>query len=466
MERREIPRPPSLKPMSGHLLPESPITSLSDYVAVGGGEGLEQARRKGSGGTIEEVGEAGLRGRGGAGFPTAIKWKGVADAGPEQRRFVVCNAAEGEPGTFKDRALMRMNPYQILEGVAIGSFAVAADEAYVGIKESYEPEIEALERAATEMAQANLLGEVPIRVVTGPDDYLLGEEKGLMEAIEGRQPLPRWYPPYLLGLHTGTPPGVGAGSSGWDEQVNPTVVNNVETLANVPHILARGSDWFRSLGTEDSPGTMVFTVSGDVRREGVAELPLGTPLSVLVHGVGEGLEAGRRVAGVFPGASLAPIPDRFLDTPMDFGSLEAVGSGLGSGGMIVYDDLSCVVGAAAVLSRFLAVESCGQCPPCKLGTGALTDRLDALENGNGGERLLDELNAWLSRVTDANRCGLGAGERALVSGLMRHFPEVVVEHVRDGCRAERSPRLAKISDWHPQEGRFSYDESYFSWRIA
>ena len=425
---------------------------------------MERARSIGPQQTIEEVSDAGLRGRGGAGFPTGIKWAGIAGAAADQQRFVVCNAAEGEPGTFKDRALMRMNPYQLLEGLAIASFAVGADEAYVGIKEKYEPEISALESAATEMSEAGLLGDVPIRVVTGPDDYLLGEEKGLMEAIEGRQPLPRWYPPYLLGLHTGTPPGVGAGSSGWDEQVNPTVVNNVETLANVPHILARGSDWFRSMGTADSPGTMVFTVSGDVRREGVAELPLGTPLAVLVHGVGEGLEEGRRVEAVFPGASASPIPGGLLDTPMAFESLEAVGSGLGSGGMIVYDDRACVVRASAVLSRYLAVESCGQCPPCKLGTSALTDRLDAMEEGGAPERVLDEIGAWLSRVTDANRCGLGAGERDLVTGLMRHFPETLVDHIQNGCRNDRPLVLPKMIDWFPDEGRFSYDESYFSWR--
>lgn len=407
-----------------------------------------------------------MRGRGGAGFPTGIKWRGVAEAPPDQRRFLVCNAAEGEPGTFKDRALLRRNPFQVLEGIAIGAFAVGAEEAYLGIKEGYGTEVQALEAAATEMSEAGLLGEVPLRIVTGPDDYLLGEEKGLLEAIEGRQPLPRWYPPYLLGLHTGMPEGVGAGTSGWDAQTNPTVVNNVETLANVPPIVARGADWFRSLGTADSPGHMVFTVSGDVRHEGLAELPMGTPLAVLVHGAGEGLEAGRRVNAVFSGASNGPLPDRLLDTPMDFESMQAAGSGLGSGGMIVYDDTACVVGATAVLSRFLAVESCGQCPPCKLGTAALAERLFALDEGRATFETLEEMAAWIGRVTDANRCGLGAGERALAAGLLRLYTDEVVAHLEGGCPSERVLLLPKMTDWLPEEGRFLYDEGYFAWRQA
>src|SRR5690606_24808534 len=419
------------------LLPAEPITSADEYRHLGGGQGLAATIAAGPDAVIERITASRLRGRGGGGFPTGLKWRGVAGADPGQRRFVVCNAAEGEPGTFKDRALLRRNPYLVLEGLAIAAFAVGAEEAYLGIKEKYTTEIDALEAAATEMEAAGLLGEVPIRVVTGPDDYLLGEEKGMLEAIEGRPPLPRWYPPYVLGLHTGMPSGVGAASSGWDEQTNPTVVNNVETLANVPPILARGADWFRSLGTEDSPGHMLFTISGDVRREAVAELALGTPLAVLVHGIGEGLEAGRRVKAVFPGVSNGPLPDRLLDTPMDFRSMQAVGSGLGSGGMIVYDDTACIVAVAAVLSRFLAIESCGQCPPCKLGTDALADRFFAIDAGEGTAFTLDEMTAWIGRVTDANRCGLGAGERALAAGVFQSYSDEVVAHLGSACWSDR-----------------------------
>jgi NADH-quinone oxidoreductase subunit F len=447
------------------LLPASPLTSVSAYRASGGGEGIRRAHDIGSAAIIDEITRARLRGRGGAGFPTGVKWGGVANADPAQRRFLVCNAAEGEPGTFKDRALLRMNPFLVLEGIAIAAYAVGAEEAYIGIKEDYTAEIAALEQAAAAMEEEGISGEVPIRIVTGPDDYLLGEEKGLLEAIEGRQPLPRWYPPYVLGLHTGMPPGVGAGTSGWDDQVNPTVVNNVETLANVPLIVARGADWYRSRGSEDSPGTMLFTVSGDVRRGAVAELPMGTPLAVLVHGVGEGVADGQSVKAVFPGVSNAPIPDRLLDTPMDFGSMRTIGSGLGSGGMIVYDDTSCIVQIATVLSRYLAVESCGQCPPCKLGTDALADRFLAIEEGRAGTFVLDEMTAWISRVTDANRCGLGAGERALAAGVLGEFGDEVRAHLEDGCPSERNLGLPKITDWNPEAGTFSYDEDYFARRL-
>lgn len=447
---------------TGHLLPETPLASLDDYRALGGGDGLRRALERDPTWTIDTIRESRLRGRGGAGFPTGIKWAGIAGAPDDQQRFFVCNAAEGEPGTFKDRALMRANPYQLLEGMAIGAHAVGAEHAYIGIKESYLPEIARLESAAGEMAAAGLLGEIPISIATGPDDYLLGEEKALLEAIEGRDPLPRLLPPYLFGLHTDAPLGVGSGSTGPGGMANPTVVNNVETLANVPHILSRGADWFRSIGTEDTPGTMVFTICGDVARETVAELPMGTPLAVLVHGIGEGPVEGRGVRAVIPGASNGPIADAHLDVPMDFGSMDAIGSGLGSGGMIVVDDQTCLVHAVMTLTRFLAIESCGQCPPCKMGTGVLAGTLESLgEASSSAEDDLDELVGWLQRVTDANRCGLGAGAQALVGGLLRTFPEELARYAAGGCGDERRLPLQKLTDHLPDEGRFVRDEDYF-----
>lgn len=447
---------------ANYLLPDRPLASLDDYRATGGGDGITEAHRIGPAAVVERVTEARLRGRGGAGFPTGIKWSGVASAPADQRRFVVCNAAEGEPGTFKDRALIRSNPYQVLEGLAIAALAVAAEEAYIGVKEKYREEVERLESAAAEMSDAGLLGEISIRLVTGPDDYLLGEEKGLLEAIEGRQPLPRWLPPYVVGLYVAETSGVGAATSGWDDQRNPTVVNNVETLAHVPPLVGRGADWFRSHGTGDTPGNVLFTVCGDVRKETVAELPAGTPLAVLIYGVGGGLDAGRKLAAVFPGASNAPLPARMLDIPMDYQSMGKAGSGLGSGGMIVYDDTACVLDAAGQLSRFLAVESCGQCPPCKLGTAALTQLLFDLESGDGAPRTIEEIAGWAQRVTDANRCGLGAGERSLVVGILSHFPEVVTSHLERGCDRERTVSLPKLVDL--EGDRFVYDETYFEWR--
>lgn len=435
-----------------YLLAEEPL-DIDGWLAGGGGEALRQARELGSRAVIDQVSAAKLRGRGGAGFPTGVKWRGVAERPEGQSSFLVCNAAEGEPGTFKDRALMRTNPFQLLEGIAIGAFAIGAARAFIGIKSTYQREIQRLEEAAAAMADRGLAGDVPIDLVTGPDDYLLGEEKALLEVIEGRDPLPRVLPPYLHGLHGGAPSGVGAGSVGWDDRSNPTVVNNVETLSHVPHIVRNGPDWFRGIGTEDTPGTMVFTVSGDVVTETVIELPMGTPLAVLLHGAGEGALPGRSLAMAFPGASNAPIPAAAFDVPMDFGSLRRFGSGLGSGGFIVGDDSACPVRSAEVLSGFLARSSCGQCPPCTLGTEGLRAGLAGL-GGENAERALDDISGWIGRVTDANRCGLGAGAQVLVDGLLRDFAPHVALHLEGGCRLERGVPLAALVDHVPDLGRF------------
>ena len=256
----------------------------------------------------------------------------------------MCNGAEGEPATFKDRLLLRTNPFQVLEGLAIAGYAVGAERCYVGVKETFTEEIEAVGSALEEMEAADALGGVPFEIVPGPDLYLFGEETGLEEVIEGRLPLPRIARPFMLGLFAQPP------------NDNPTLVNNVETLANVPHILADGPDWLRSSGTESSPGTMVFTVCGDVRAaRGVFELPLGTTVRELVEERAGGPPEGRSVKALFPGASNTVIIPEQLDTPMDFDSMRQVGSGLGAGGFAVFDDSACMVRAAYLYSRFLWV---------------------------------------------------------------------------------------------------------------
>src|SRR5947199_2257631 len=268
--------------MPPFLLPDEPVTSLDQYLAGDGGLGLARATELGPAQTIKEVSLARLRGRGGAGFPTGRKWATIAEAGGTHR-YVVCNGAEVEPGTFKDRELMRRNPYQLVEGLVIAGFAVGAREAFIGVKERFTAERENLIRAIGEMQTAGICKECTVSVVAGPDEYLFGEEKALLEVIEGNAPLPRVLPPYEHGLFA-TAPQVGweahdpeAGHSG-RHQSNPTLVNNVETLSNVPHILNRGAEWFRSMGTERSPGNVVVTVVGDVRRAAVGEVELGTPL--------------------------------------------------------------------------------------------------------------------------------------------------------------------------------------------
>ena len=292
--------------MSSFLLADSPIDSLDAYFATGGGEGLELARSLTTAVTLDQLAASGLRGRGGAGFPTAAKWRSVAQGGPGER-YVVCNAAEGEPGTFKDRWLLRANPFQVLEGLLIAAAAVGARTAFVALKASFGPERERVAQAIAEFRAADMLEGIDVRVALGPEEYLFGEEKALLEVIEGNEPLPRWLPPYLHGLFVTAPqmgwsahePEPGHGAS---PDTNPTLVNNVETLANVTHIIASGPDWFRSMGTSESPGTVLCTVTGDVQVPMVVEVEMGTPLAEVIDRCG-GPAAGRSIRAVFSGVS-------------------------------------------------------------------------------------------------------------------------------------------------------------------
>ncbi|MDQ3352588.1 MAG: SLBB domain-containing protein, partial [Actinomycetota bacterium] len=286
------------------LLAGDPVVDLADHVRRGGGAAYAQAVRQGPDATIEQITRSGLRGRGGGGFPTGVKWAGIRDAG-EGLRFAVCNAAEGEPGTFKDRTLLRHDPYQVLEGLAIAAYAVGAEAAYIATKASYTIEVERLATAIDEMRSAGAFVDVPVELVLGPDEYLFGEEKALLEVIEGHEPLPRLLPPYQHGLfatdiQTGwesveIAPGSIAGA-------NPTLVNNVETLAHVTHVTRHGADRFRSRGTAGSPGTIVATVVGDVVRPLVVEVDLGTPLSVLIELAG-GARTGRTLRACCSGVA-------------------------------------------------------------------------------------------------------------------------------------------------------------------
>lgn len=444
------------------LLPDTPVQSLDDYIALGGGAGMENARRAGPSGTIDEVVEAGLRGRGGGGFPTGTKWRSVLSSGGTHR-YLVCNAAEGEPGTYKDRAILRYNPYQVVEGVAIAAFALEAREAYIGIKAAFTREVHSLRVALAEMAAAEILGDVPITLVEGPDEYLFGEEKALLEVIEGEAPLPRILPPHQHGLFAQVPQlgwsatGPGAGHRPL-HAANPTAVNNVETLAHVSHILANGSTWFRSRGTRGSPGTMVFTVSGDVELPSVYELEMGTPLSVLVHEFGGGVRAGRSVRMVISGVANPVITPDMLGTPMDFDEMEAAGTGLGSGGFVVYDDTACAVALARTCSRFLYVESCGQCPACKLGTGEITAALERIEVAAGGSRDVELVHERLLTVTDGNRCYLPIEEVRLIESLLNAFPEDIERHLDGSCERRHDLPVPKILGFDDDSGRFLFDE--------
>jgi NADH:ubiquinone oxidoreductase subunit F (NADH-binding) len=428
------------------LLDTTP-TSLGDYETAGGLRGLERALSSSPDAVIEEVARSGLRGRGGAGFPTGEKWRAIRGSG-SGTRYAVCNAAEGEPATFKDRLLMRTNPYQVLEGLAIAAYAAGAERAYVGLKEVFAVETGSLARALGEMEAADALAGIPVEILPGPDHYLLGEETGLLEAIEQRDPLPRILRPFMQGLFATA------------ETNNPTLVNNVETLANVPHVIAEGQDWLRSAGTETSPGTMLFTVAMDVRVEGVFELPLGTPLRSLIQDSAGGPREGRAIKVMIPGASSTALIPEQLDTPLDFESMLQVGSGLGAGGFAVFDESACIVQVAALFSRFLYVESCGQCPPCKLGSGEITDLLDRFEQGEGEIADLDTVLVRAKTVTDGQKCALPTGESLLVQSLLQTFGREFAAHLRQPCPSSREIVLPKIVDYDPSAGRFTYDDRY------
>ena len=448
-----------------HLLPPHSIDSIRDYLATDvGGRGITAARRLGPAATIDAIAASGLRGRGGGGFPTGTKWAGIARQ-RDAKRYLVCNGAEGEPGTFKDRALLRANPYQVAEGLMIAAFAIDAHAAFVCLKASFELERDAITQALAELQQADLAIDCEVTVVAGPDEYLFGEEKAMLEVIEGKPPLPRWLPPYEHGLFAASP------QEGWEaaphgtqrrtDEPNPTLVNNVETLANATHILANGADWFRSMGTDRSPGSIVATVVGDVVAPDVGEVELGTPLRAVIDAVGSGTAPGRHVKAVFSGVANPVVTADQLDAPVSYEGFESVGSGMGSAGFIVYDDTACMIGAALRFSRFLSIESCGQCPPCKLGSAEITRLLDLVERGRATVADVAAIAGWLDRVTDGSRCFLATEERRVVASVLRSFPDELAQHLDDGrCPLPGERPMPKLVDL--AGGRATYDTSY--WR--
>jgi NADH-quinone oxidoreductase subunit F len=430
---------------STRLLRSQSVSSLDEYLDLGGCRALAKALSLPRGEIVDVVKSSGLRGRGGGGFPTGLKWEDLLQT--EATTYLVCNGAEGEPATFKDRLLMRRNPYQLLEGVAIAAYATGATTAYVAVKKAFEQEARALETAMSEMGERDLLGAVPMHLHLGPDEYLFGEEKALMEVLEGKEPMPRMMPPYMHGLF------------GEPYAPNPTVSNNVETLFNVPPIVEWGPEWFRSVGTERSPGTMILTLVGDVTRPGVYEVPLGTPLRVFLYDIGGGPRESRELKAVVPGTSHPIITPALFDTPMDFDSLAEAGSGLGTG-FTAYDDTACMVRVAHTFSNFLYVESCAQCNPCKLHSGEITDRLARLEMGQATEEDLERILEGCNKVTDGQRCYLATAESVLVQSLVKQFIGEFAAHIDSGCRLPREIPLPKLVDFDEATGRFVYDQRY------
>jgi NADH-quinone oxidoreductase subunit F len=418
------------QPMTVPLRPlTEPVHSLADYLDLGGGMGLARARERPPASIRTEVHAAGLRGRGGSGRHTAAKW--VTTPGTVS---LICNAAESRPGSFKDRFILRRNAYQVVEGLAIAAHALAARHAYIAITRSYGPEIVALHRALTEMHEAGLLGPAPVQLVYGPDELLFGVDAVLADVIERGKPWPDTLDARCVAA--GTRPDV--------------VVHNVETLAALPAILRTGADAYRASGTDDSPGTAVFTVSGDVRLPGVHELPYGLPVRLLVDLVCGGALPGRRTKAVFAGITAAPLAGEALDTPLDVDLMRAVGSSLGAGDFVVYDDTACMVAAALVCCEFLATSArCG----C---LAAVAELLGLIEDGLGRSSDVDDLARCCARLVAQRGCVVAMGAAALVRGVLAAFGGEFAAHLGRGCLHDRRLRVPKLMDYDESRSGFDY----------
>ncbi len=414
---------PILLPHPGRTTP----VSLEEYRQKGGYRGWEKALREMSpDDVIEEVKASGLRGRGGAGFPCGAKWGFVPRI--EGPKYLCCNADESEPGTFKDREIMEIEPHMLLEGVAIASYAIGANDAFIYIRGEYVTAADGLEAAIEEATRAGLFGadalgkgfDLRIHVFRGAGAYICGEETALLESLEGRRPMPRSRPPFpaVEGLYR-----------------RPTAVNNVETLANVPLILANGSAWYQTIGVPPrNTGPKIFCLSGRVKRPGNYELPLGSvTFRELIDQYGGGTSTGAPVKGVLPAGASAPIitADR-LDTRLDYDSVQEAGSMLGSASLIVLDETVCIVRAAALMEEFFRHESCGKCTPCREGTGWLHDILVRLEGGRGSESDLELLMSLSGEISGKVLCALGDFATSPVTATVRGFRDEYLQHIELG----------------------------------
>jgi len=372
---------------------------------------------------VNELKQSGLRGRGGAGFPTGIKWDKVLNHRIKERYFV-CNAGEHEPGTFKDRYLLKHFPHQLLEGCLIASYSVTAKASFIYVNHEYHEEQANLKKAI-EQAKAkgflgkNILGtgvDLDIELFSGHGSYVAGEETAMLESMQGRPAMPRQKPPFYptdFGLYG-----------------KPTLVNNVETLCNIPRILLKGAGWFMQVGTEKCPGTMMFSLSGAVNKPGVYEMPMGITIRQLIEECGGGVSGGRSVKAVFPGGpAFSMVTAEQLDLAMDFDSLKKAGTGLGSAGVIVVDDATCMVSQTLKFSNFFKGESCGQCPSCRMGTINLATLMAKIENGEGTQKDLDSLLQLCGFVKGTGYCTLVTGAAVLVQSSLRLFKHEFEEHI-------------------------------------
>ena len=401
------------------------ISGLSTWLAHGGYEGLRQALARTPAEVLEEVKKSGLRGRGGAGFPTGAKWSFVP-GNLGKPKYLCCNGDESEPGTFKDREILENLPHQVVEGIAICCYAVGIERAFLYLRGEMREAAETLRAAVAEARAAGFLGRdilgsgfnLEVEVNRGAGAYICGEESALLNSLEGYRGLPRSKPPFpaVSGLYA-----------------CPTVINNVETLATLPAILRRGGEWYSRLGTEKSKGTRVFCLSGHVRKPGNYELELGTPFRTLIYEHGGGILGDRRLKAFVPGGSSAPLlVEKHLDVPMDYESVEAAGSMAGSGAVVVMHEDTCIVGATLRMVDFYREESCGKCTPCREGTGWLVDLLHRIEHGQGRPEDLALLEDVSDNLLGKAFCPLGDSATSPILSSMKYFREEYEHHVREG----------------------------------
>lgn len=416
----------------GQIDPEK----IEEYIAVGGYEALAKVLTQMTPEeVIAEITKSGLRGRGGAGFPTGKKWQAVREA-KGNPKYVICNADEGDPGAFMDRAILEGDPHSVLEGMAIAAYAVGAEKGYIYVRAEYPLAVKRLEVAIAQARKMGLLGtrifdtdfSFDIELRMGAGAFVCGEETALIASIEGKRGEPRPRPPYPA----------TSGLFG-----KPTLINNVETFANVRHIILRGADWFAQIGTETSKGTKVFALAGQVKNTGLVEVPMGITLRELIFDVGGGVPEGRKFKAVqIGGPSGGCLPESLLDVPIDYESLKQYGAIMGSGGVIVLDDTSCMVNVAKFFLEFTADESCGKCVPCRVGLRVLLSILEKIVRGEGSEADLEELERLGRMIQATALCGLGQTAPNPVLSTLRYFRDEYLAHIRDkACPAGVCPDL-------------------------
>jgi NADH:ubiquinone oxidoreductase subunit F (NADH-binding) len=402
---------------------------------------------------------SGLRGRGGGGFPAGRKWRAVAaNRSPIGPSTVVVNAAEGEPGAFKDRAIIDANPYAILEGALIAAHAVGAEQVIVAVRGSFTRQIERLRAAIAAVDSAGWTDRVPIALFEGPEEYLYGEETALLEAIDGRHPFPRIQPPFRRGVdeivdhpsdtdpRSSSAAHVEMAGPTSETVAPPTLASNAETFANVPGIVAHGPEWFRSVGTPESPGTVVCTVSGRTARAGVGEFAMGTPLHDVIEALGGGAREGHQLVAAMSGVANAVVPRARFGTRLTYEDMTAAGSGLGAAGFLVFDDESDPVALAAGVERFLAVESCGQCAACKGDGLAIAEILERLARSDPAPGDLDELTRRLATVNEGARCNLATQQQVVTRSLQQWFPDAFEAHAQRSAPPSAPVLIAPIVD--------------------